>query len=132
MTKREKLIEAMACADFKDNFPSLSWDRQDISIQEEYTHRAAIVLSTIEAHNGGCSVVPQAATEEMAQAAHHALYQWREKQGDPQQNPDNPTKHKIRFAAMIAESPYRLEKPQMGHASTLPTGPDFGTGRGPL
>lgn len=60
-------------------------------------------LASLEA--AGFVVVPVKATEEMVDAAHSALYRWREAQGDPQQDPTNPQKHAIRYAAMIAARP---------------------------
>jgi hypothetical protein len=53
----------------------------------------------------GLAVVPVEPTEAMKQAAHSALYRWRETQGDPQQDPTNPEKHAIRWRAMLAAAP---------------------------
>lgn len=50
----------------------------------------------------GFAVVPKEPTKEMCQAAHSALYHWREANGDPQQDPDNMSKHAIRYRAMLA------------------------------
>jgi len=53
-------------------------------------------------HAAGYAVVPVEPTEAMLSAAHAALYQWRELQGDPQADPTNPQKHSIRYRAMLA------------------------------
>jgi len=53
-------------------------------------------------HAAGYAVVPVEPTEAMLRAAHAALYQWRELQGDPQANPTNPQKHAVRYRAMLA------------------------------
>lgn len=65
-----------------------------------YRADASAILSALAA--AGLAVVPVTPTEAMLQAAHSALYRWRETQGDPQQDPTNEQKHAIRYGAMLA------------------------------
>lgn len=49
----------------------------------------------------GWILVPREPTREMIQAAHWALFRWRELSGDPQREASRDEKHAIRWRAMI-------------------------------
>ena len=102
-----KVLDAMVEAGMRAYAKTIGFKVDSLPAKDWEGIRACILaaLRAAEAFPVPHKLVGREATDEMAVAAHHALYHWREKQGDPQQNPDNPTKHKIRFAAMFDAAP---------------------------
>lgn len=102
-----------------ENKPDDPLIRKNISLRasvwadvHDYHHRrklktetaavADLVHAGLAQSDAGLVIVPAVATKAMTDAAHAALYRWREANGDPQQDPTNPEKHAIRWAAMVA------------------------------
>ena len=101
MTPREQAIKVIARAIEQPN--EGNW--------QVWTNEATAALDALLATLptlGLTHPLPVEATEEMTTAAHHALYHWREQQGDPQKDPTNPQKHAIRYTAMCAVAPNPL------------------------
>lgn len=86
----------------------IEWSDENESTKDVHRANAHAIYASDTA--AGIAVVPRKATNEMRIAMHRALYHWREKQGDPQQDPTNDQKHAIRWAAAIAACPY-VENP---------------------
>jgi hypothetical protein len=107
MSDREKLIEAMAQALFDGVLWQGAWEKANDVERGRARWDATAVLAAIETM--GAVVVPAEPTDEMRRAGVWALDKARERDGLLQEPRPYAAqqKHAIRYAAMIAASPYK-------------------------
>lgn len=73
MTEREKLIWAMAKANYVAREGGCSWEMLDQLCRNALHTQATASLVALEAFNGGCQIVPALLTREMWAASGNAI-----------------------------------------------------------